>query len=1129
MPASGLAGAQHRSIILLNSYHQGFTWTDQQVDGIFAGLKEQSPEAEVYVEYLDGKRFPGPARLQRSRETLQQYAAEHKPDILLTTDNLALDFALQERESLFPGVPIVFSGINGYRPEMIAGAARVTGVIEEIDPAGTLAVAFRLQPLAKKVLVIFDDTESGRKTQEATRAATLRFGNKKFYFLTNPTMEEVLQAVRKLSADSSFILLGNFNRDRNGAVFSHEEALARIGGESKVPIYGLWDFLFGRGIVGGSLLSGQMQGKQAATLALRYLNGEAEVPVNTTSSGRFLFDYRQMKRFGFNLALLPPTSEVINRPTTFYEDHQAVVLGSGAVFIGLGTIIILLLMSMAARKKVAMDLRKQANLLAGIITHIPHTVYWKDSFCVYQGCNENFARRAGVGNPAAIVGKTDFELSWKREEAEAYRRQDREILESGIPQIDIEQPQTRSDGGQTIMLLSKVPLRDSQGKVVGVLALSYDITERKLSEAALREKTYLLQAIIDALPAPIFYKEGNGRYLGCNQAFEKFVGLPRQQILGQTVYGIAPKELADIYFRADQELFASGGSQSYEAPIKYADGTQHEVVFHKAVFTGHDGVCAGLVGAMFDITERKSRERELEALAQLATALRTARSSEDMFRILLDCLLEVIKINGALVFTRNAAAGQAVVEVAVGICAPLAGQKLPSQLQPIRTLFDDRLPCQVEDGALNAAFVPLPGGMVHLACVPILAHDNTIGALGASRTEPFAAEDLRLLGSMAEMGANAIHRRELHERTQLQLNRLSTLQSIDRAIIGNHDFALTMEILLEQVVNQMQIDAAAILLSHSGPEFLAFGAGRGFRTSHIRETRLQPGEGIAGRAVRERQLCFVNGREELARQSSRGIMVAEEEFAFYCGVPLIARGELKGVLELFHRTPMLPDGDWLKFLEALGLQAAIALDNARLFDGLQQSNTELMRAYEHTIEGWSRALDLRDKETEGHSMRVTEMTMRLAQAMGFAEADLMHLRHGALLHDIGKMGIPDHILLKSSALTAAEWEIMKTHPKLAYQLLVPIKYLRPALEIPYAHHEKWNGSGYPLGLAGEQIPLVARLFSIVDVWDALLSDRTYRSGWSEEKVRDYLRQEAGRHFDPRLVEIFLSLVEAPQN
>ena len=144
--------------------------------------------------------------------------------------------------------------------------------------------------------------------------------------------------------------------------------------------------------------------------------------------------------------------------------------------------------------------------------------------------------------------------------------------------------------------------------------------------------------------------------------------------------------------------------------------------------------------------------------------------------------------------------------------------------------------------------------------------------------------------------------------------------------------------------------------------------------------------------------------------------------------------------------------------------------------------------------------------------------MRLAQAMGFAEADLMHLRHGALLHDIGKMGIPDHILLKSSALTAAEWEIMKTHPKLAYQLLVPIKYLRPALEIPYAHHEKWNGSGYPLGLAGEQIPLAARLFSIVDVWDALLSDRTYRSGWSEEKVRDYLRQEAGRHFDPRLVE-----------
>jgi PAS domain S-box-containing protein len=228
-------------------------------------------------------------------------------------------------------------------------------------------------------------------------------------------------------------------------------------------------------------------------------------------------------------------------------------------------------------------------------------------------------------------------------------------------------------------------------------------------------------------------------------------------------------------------------------------------------------------------------------------------------------------------------------------------------------------------------------------------------------------------------------------------------------------------------------------------------------------------------------------------------------------------------LEIFHRLPLHPNQDWLNFLETLAGQAAIAIDNAELFANLQRSNAELGMAYEATIEGWSKALDLRDKETEGHTQRVTELTMRLARRFGMSDTELLHMRRGALLHDIGKMGVADSILLKPGSFTDEERAIMQQHPTYAYDLLSPIVYLRPALDIPYCHHEKWDGSGYPQGLKGAQIPLAARIFAVIDVWDALTSDRPYRLAWTPEQALTYLKEQSGKHFDPQVVEAFLAL------
>jgi len=192
---------------------------------------------------------------------------------------------------------------------------------------------------------------------------------------------------------------------------------------------------------------------------------------------------------------------------------------------------------------------------------------------------------------------------------------------------------------------------------------------------------------------------------------------------------------------------------------------------------------------------------------------------------------------------------------------------------------------------------------------------------------------------------------------------------------------------------------------------------------------------------------------------------------------------------------------------------------------LSKTYEAMTEAYDATIEGWSRAMDLRDKETEGHCRRVTDLTLRLAVSMGLCGDDLLQIRRGALLHDIGKMGVPDHILLKPGPLTDDEWTVMRLHPAYAYEMLSPIPFLLPAIDIPWSHHEKWDGTGYPRGLKGENVPLAARLFALVDVWDALRSDRPYREGWPAEKVKEHIRSLSGTHFDPEIVPIFLSVVD----
>jgi HD-GYP domain-containing protein (c-di-GMP phosphodiesterase class II) len=252
-------------------------------------------------------------------------------------------------------------------------------------------------------------------------------------------------------------------------------------------------------------------------------------------------------------------------------------------------------------------------------------------------------------------------------------------------------------------------------------------------------------------------------------------------------------------------------------------------------------------------------------------------------------------------------------------------------------------------------------------------------------------------------------------------------------------------------------------------------------------------------------------RAVYARLSVRGMALAR----------MVRDGELIGIVAALSLDTRLALGeDKRMLLGGIADQGAIALDHATLYDEMQRLHASLRLAYDTTLEGWSRALDMRDRETEGHTRRVTELTIRLARSMNLRNEELTHVRRGAILHDIGKMGIPDSILLKPGPLTEDEWAVMRRHPVLAYELLSPIPYLRPAIDIPYCHHEKWDGTGYPRGLKGDQIPLAARIFAVADVWDALRSDRPYRAAWGAPETREYIRSLTGTHFDPSVVDIF---------
>jgi len=601
------------------------------------------------------------------------------------------------------------------------------------------------------------------------------------------------------------------------------------------------------------------------------------------------------------------------------------------------------------------------------------------------------------------------------------------------------------------------------------------------------------ESIVQNMSEGIVLEDMDGTITFVNPSAEKLLGRNAEEWVGKHWKEIIPADQQSIILDANERRM-SGESDRYEIElVNNKDDQRISVLVGGSPRLDRDGKFIGTMAVFTDITDRKQSEERISRFS----------------RIFEDSINEIYLFEpDTLKFTQVNAAGL---------------NNLGYTMEELYDLTPMDIAPEITEKSFEYLIAPLCKDETDNVVIETV-HQRKDGSQYNVEVhlQMLRYEDAFLFAAII-LDVTDRYNAELENKRYIR--RLDALLNIDQAIIGSFDLQVTLNVILEHLITQLAVDAVAVLSYQSDLQALEFTQGRGFQTSALQSADLRLGEGYAGQVGLQRDHVFVPDLNQAIGKFKDSLQFNQEGFVSYYGVPLIAKGNLVGVLEIYHRSPLDPKDEWVNYLKLLAGQVAIAIDNISLFNELQRTNVDLSLAYDATIEGWAHALELKDMETEGHSRRVVKMTMDLARSMGISGEKLAHVRRGALLHDIGKMGIPDSILQKTGKLTDEEWHIMRQHPVYAYEWLSRIQYLRPALDIPYSHHERWDGTGYPHSLAGDQIPLTARIFAIVDVWDALNSDRPYRKAWPKEKIQAHIRGESGKHFDPQVVKMFLEMIE----
>jgi PAS domain S-box-containing protein len=669
------------------------------------------------------------------------------------------------------------------------------------------------------------------------------------------------------------------------------------------------------------------------------------------------------------------------------------------------------------------------------------------------------------------------------------------------------------------------------------IAVNLLVNRSRQSLNLLNESENRYQGLFQHNLAPILIiSPGNGKIIDVNRAACTFYGYDRDFFL--TLEAKDLQAIAASGMPLQQKEQGVGDQEHFFVRHLLANGDVRDL----EVYSGPipvDGKTY-LYQTLHDVTERQQAQRRAQVLSSISQALQAVQGYEDVLNVLIDQICDHMDSDSAALILLQPDQEQLSVTNARGAMAKMASRVLPSKGGLIASVLATGQPSinelKLQDNFLNM-FVDL-NAVLFSACIPMSVQDEKVGVLWLGRTRVsqnplrYSPEEIALLTAVGEMSANAIHRAGLLEQTRRYAEQMKAITQAGDALVQVLEISDIYESLDQSLLNLFPDICGVLISSFDSIASLIkyeFGIVEGNRVDIFRLPMLKldaPGNDAQSDAIHTYKPVIANHLQQvsitgtnLALQGTSGNVVQSILYA-----PMIGKGELLGVIQVHSHSPNRFSPTDAELLTMIGNIAAVAIENARLIDDLEHKNVELVQSYDATIDGWSNAVELRDQETEGHQRRVAHLTTQLAVRMGLNVDQLEHIRRGAMLHDVGKIGIPDNILNKPGKLTEPEWEVMKRHPQYAYDLLRPVQFLRPAIEIPYCHHEKWDGTGYPRGLKGEEIPMTARIFAVIDVWDALRSNRPYRKAWGIAETAEYMQNQSGRHFDPSVLTEFFKMM-----
>lgn len=691
LSARQASATEPAKVLVLQSYHQGLSWTDNSMAGIMEVLDAQEG-LDIQVSYMDAKRYPPEKVAPGLLAILKAKYSDNPPDVVIACDNSAFSFLKQYRKEIFPNAPIVFTGINGFKESMLDHDGQWAGVLEQSDAAATLKLIRTIHPDIARLVVISDRTDTGWAEERMARTAYngLQAGLRIEYW-NDVSVQELRRKLQDLTPGEDIVLLTVFNRDRNGTFLSFEESAELISDSSPVPVYGLWDFYLGHGVVGGHVASSFNQGKGAGRIALRILNGESanSIGVSEGNFNRSIIDYSALERFGVSISTIPSHVLIINSPYNWFQENKGVLLAGGALMIIEAMAILFLIAKLTRiRHQNLREAQRTRNMLYTVINNIPHGVYWKDQRLVYLGCNRRYAQSVGLKDPAEIIGRKDDELPLLQSVLKERREEDLRVLNGEESILHYVKQVSVGTDPPAWLDITRLPVRNSKGTVLGILGLEEDITEKKEHDERLRKGREQYELAIRGTRDGIWDWDLTTNTLFLSARWKEMLGYEEHELKNeyQTFEDhLHPADKARVLDHIMRYLSGELENYSNEFRCRNRKGQYLWVLARGEALRDENGIPYRMAGSHTDITEKKKQEQQLQDYAR-QMELATVHANELTVQAEITKLeLETERANLQAIFDA-ATVGMVLVDEDLRVArvnesaARLAGRKLESML-----------------------------------------------------------------------------------------------------------------------------------------------------------------------------------------------------------------------------------------------------------------------------------------------------------------------------------------------------------------------------------------------------------------------------------------------------------------